>query len=49
MLTGDETTSWIDAGPCPEESDDVVCGCDYCNMVGEPCWKARSAQTGRGQ
>lgn len=33
---------------CPD-TDEVLCGCDYCNMVGEPCWKARAAQSGSGQ
>ncbi len=24
--------------------DEMLCGCDYCNMVGQPCWRARSAR-----
>jgi len=32
---------------CPDaeidtDVDDLLCGCDYCNLVGQPCWKARA-------
>lgn len=64
MLSGDDTTSWNDAGPCPAcgdtdcwlgcpdaeidddedttDDDEPVCYCDYCNLVGEPCWQAEA-------
>ena len=28
-----------------DDAHEMLCGCDYCNMVGQPCWRARSGHS----